>query len=94
MAWSGARAKMLSSSVSYADHLRLASEATRGEDAAARGLKQHEHQIALDLERTFPNHAAFRRVCDDGVPNDEKTNENDDDRSYVRWVPHAGPQRR
>ena len=74
MAWSGARAKMLSSSVSYADHLRLASEATRGEDAAARGLKQHEHQIALDLERTFPNHAAFRRVCDDGVPNDEKTN--------------------
>lgn len=70
MAWSGARAKMLSSSVSYADHLRLASEATRdSSDAAARGLKQHEHQIALDLERTFPNHAAFRRACDDGVPN-------------------------
>ena len=61
MAWSGARAKMLSSSVSYADHLRSASDAARGDSAAARVLKQHERQIDLDLERTFPNHAAFRK---------------------------------
>jgi len=61
MAWSGARAKMLSSSVSYADHLRSASDAARGDSAAARALKQHERQIDLDLERTFPNHAAFRK---------------------------------
>ena len=52
---------MLSSSVSYADHLRSASDAARGDSAAARTLKQHERQIDLDLERTFPNHAAFRK---------------------------------
>jgi len=69
MAWSGARAKMLSSSVSYADHLRSASDLARGDSAAARVLKQHERQIDLDLERTFPNHAAFRkRSWDDDVP--------------------------
>ena len=60
---------MLSSSVSYADHLRSASDLARGESAAARVLKQHERQIDLDLERTFPNHAAFRkRSWDDDVP--------------------------
>ena len=70
MAWSGARAKMLSSSVSYADHLRSASEVLRGASAAARHLKQHEHQIDLDLERTFPNHAEFRRFQDDRLSAD------------------------
>ena len=68
MAWSGARAKMLSSSVSYADHLRSASDAARGDSAAARTLKQHERQIDLDLERTFPNHAAFRKRSWDDDP--------------------------
>ena len=70
MAWSGARAKMLSSSVSYADHLRSASAVLRGASDAARRLKQHEHQIDLDLERTFPNHAAFRRFRNDHVSPD------------------------
>ena len=68
LAWSGARAKMLSSSVSYADHLRSASDAARGDSAAARTLKQHERQIDLDLERTFPNHAAFRKRSWDDDP--------------------------
>jgi hypothetical protein len=72
MAWSGARAKMLGSAVTYADFLRdallLVEDGTAAEDEkkkTQRALRQHLHQIELDLERTFPNHPEFRTGGDD-----------------------------
>ena len=65
---------MLGSSVTYTDTLRDAlslAESDKPDDTSqtsystATQLRQHLHQIELDVERTFPNHPEFRTDSDD-----------------------------